>query len=261
MPSPFPGMDPYLEHPGFWPGVHAGLIAVVRELLSPPLRPRFWVDIEERVYVEHEELPPRALRPGLTISTAGRASGSPLAATLAPGYVEVPEYCEVPTVEKYLVIRHLPDRKIVTVIEILSPTNKSTEGLGMSEYARKRNQVLETRTNLVEIDLLREGRRLPPALGIPALDYRVLVHRGWERVRAWAATWRLQDAIPAVPIPLLPDDAPVLLDLAHALRLVYDRGAYDTVLDYGKPPTPPLAPELHAWADAVAGAARPAGGA
>ena len=65
MPNPFPGMNPYLESPTFWRGVHASLIVYAREALQPQIRPRYRVDIEERVYIEVAE---RHIYPDITIS-------------------------------------------------------------------------------------------------------------------------------------------------------------------------------------------------
>ena len=258
MPSPFPGMDPYLERPALWPGVHNRLVAVIGELLAPAVAPRYWVDIEERLYVEQEALRGRGIRPDVTVSREGpRRPGHSARALLAPEFQEVAEAVKFPVRETYLVILDMPGREVVTVLEILSPSNKRMKGHGMSEYIRKRDEVLGSETSLVEIDLLREGERPLYRGDLAPHDYLILVHRGWERPRAWAAGWRLADPIPAVPVPLGPEDPAVFLDLAQALRLVYDRGAYPVVLDYTRPPDPPLPPEHQAWLQGVVSPQRP----
>ncbi|MBI3272270.1 MAG: DUF4058 family protein [Planctomycetes bacterium] len=252
MPYRFPGVDPYLEHPGLWRGVHTKLIAVLWEQLSPAVPANYWVDVEETLYVEYEDLPQRTLGPDVAISTQPSAS-RPAEATalLAPGFVAVEEVVEIPVRVKRLSIRQLPGREVVTVIEILSPTNKTSEGSGVGEYRRKRQEVLASLTNLVEIDLLRTGVPLPGAGHLPPHDYAVFVHRAWERPRFWGCGWNLPDPIPAVPIPLRPEDQTLLLDLGNALRTVYERGAYERVIDYARPVVPPLAAGLQTSARGV----------
>ena len=168
------------------------------------------------------------------------------------------EPVDLPIRETYLVIHQMPGREVVTVLEVLSPANKHPRGKGMSKYERKRNEVLGSRSNLVEIDLLRDGER-PPFVGrVDPHDYLVLVHRGWERPRIWAKGWALRDTLPSIPVPLLRDDAPVSLDLTQAMRLVYERGAYDLVLDYERPPDPALTADQQEWARQVSRPNRPA---
>ncbi|MBI4615044.1 MAG: DUF4058 family protein [Planctomycetes bacterium] len=247
MPSPFPGMDPYLEDSVFWHGVHTKLIVAIAELLTPLVRPRFWVDTEKRVYVERENGSRRMIEPDVAIAGRRDARSSGGTAVLAPGFVEVEVTAEPLQHDYYLQIRKLPGKEVVTVIEVLSPWNKRP-GEGMSEYVRKRNEVLASPTSLVEIDLLREGERPAYEGSIPPHNYLTLVHRAWEYPKAWAKGWELPEPIPHVPVPLLCEDSPVFLDLAKALTLVYDRGGYDMVLDYSKPPAPPLSRDLEGWA-------------
>lgn len=127
MPSVFPGMDPFIEGDE-WEDFHANIIVGISDALVPFLRPNYLVRIERRVYRE------------------------PVGCTL-PGPVEVRE--------KYLVIRKLHSAEVVTVIEVLSPSNKRAGSEGREEYLAKREEVLQSRTNLVELDLLRGGARLP----------------------------------------------------------------------------------------------------
>ena len=251
MPSPFPGMDPYLEHPGLWPGVHAALIAAARELLGALLPMPYWVDIEERLYVELEDVHGRAIQPDLTLSTERRREpgGGPENEPV-PGYVAVQEALEVPNRETYIVIRHMPDRRVVTVLEVLSPANKRA-GAGRDEFLRKREEALRSAASLVDIDLLREGDRHPCSHGLASHDYLVVVRRAWERGRSWARGWTLREPLPPVPVPLLRGDPAPSLDLAALLRRVYVGGSYERVLDYSAAPVPPLAPSDDAWAREV----------
>ena len=250
MPSPFPGMDPFLENPGLWPGVHAKLIATLWEMIGPLLPGRYWVDVEERIYVEIEEGPARPLRADLAVTTERRGllpTASP-ASDIAPGFVAVEEELEVPIRERFLVIRQLPGRELVTVVEVLSPANKTQSGRGAAEYRRKRKEVLSGGASLVEVDLLRGGARPAPVRSVGPHDYVAVVHRCWEHPRAWGRGWGLQDGIPDLPIPLLPADPCLFVPLQQAVRFVYDRGAYERLLDYSRAPDPPLSLEQHRWA-------------
>ena len=64
MPSPFPGMDPYLEEPSQWPGVHQRLITYMADAMQPRIRPRYHVLIGERVYIAE---PPQNFYPDVTL--------------------------------------------------------------------------------------------------------------------------------------------------------------------------------------------------
>lgn len=209
MPTPFPGMDPFLERNPLWQQVHTCLIVEMRRFLAPRLRPRFFVAIEQHDYMVKQ---------------------------------------------RYLEIRDVATREVITVIEILSPANKR-RGDGRRQYERKRQKVLESQTHLVEIDLLRAGDPMPLALpgaaenGPPA--YRIVVSRSPRRPYADVYLFSLRQPIPNVPIPLRPGDEEPLLPLNDLLHAVYDQGAYDLVVDYGRPPQPPLADEDAAWSQTL----------
>lgn len=254
----FPGMDPFLEHPGLWRGFHASLIATIRELLSPVLPDRYWVDVEETIYLELESGLHDAIGADVAVSTPRDQTVAPATAgVLAPGFVSLEEVVEIPIKVHSLTIRRLPTREVVTAIEVLSPTNKSTDGYGAREYNRKRQEIVASRANLVKIDLLRGGIPLLPSRQLDPHEYVVLVHRAWEHPRLWARGWRLPEPIPAVPIPLLPEDPAPFLDLGQAVRLVYERGRYDRVIGYGQGPDSPVPQEHRDWmARVVAGRTR-----
>ncbi len=230
MPSPFPGMDPYLEHPSLWPDVHSTLPNVLRELLADRLPPHYWVGLERRVYIEYEETPPpRLVVPDLAIVAGSpvRGSAEPAAARsqAASGtfLMEVPDLQPVEVREIYLVVRDLPARSVVTIVELLSLANKS-EGMGRHEYLSKRGEVLRTRTNLVEIDLLRAGTPLPLKGNCPAAHYHVFTYRGERRPTVEALGWGVRDPLPRIAVPLRPGDPDAELDLGSALRSTYARG-------------------------------------
>ena len=151
--------------------------------------------------------------------------------------------------ERYLEIRDSEFDQVVTVIEVLSPGNKQPGSKGFVEYNEKRETVLSTRTSLVEIDLLRVGVRPPISGPVPESDYRILVHRGWERRRGQLYPFDLYDPIPVIPLPLRRDEEEPLLDLNTLLHTLYDQAVYSLRIDYTKPPTPPLDEGDAAWAN------------
>src|SRR5215475_15528314 len=160
VPCPFPGMDPYLEHPTLWPGVHNGLIAVLQLSLAPQLRPLYYIALEERIYITEPDQRVLVGRPDLAvIGPAEPESTAQPAPSVSPVLtVRVPLPDEVR--ETYLEVRETGTDYVLTVLEILSPTNKRP-GRGRRIYEDKRMDVLATRTHLVEIDLIRAGEPMP----------------------------------------------------------------------------------------------------
>jgi hypothetical protein len=234
MPAPFPGMDPFVEGPD-WGDFHTRFITIICDLLVPQIEPRYMARIERRIYVqsggyvrpikadiallEHPD-EPRSDAPYATSSVVAE----PLLLTL-----EMPEEIE----EVFLTIRERVTREIVTVIEVLSPTNKRA-GSGRDEYLTKRHEILRSDANLVEIDLLRGGQRLPVKEALPAADYFAFISRGMARPHCEVYAWRLRQTLPTIPIPLRPGDTDVELPLQAAFAASYDRGGYAHSLDYGR---------------------------
>lgn len=247
MPSPFPGMDPYLERPDRWGGVHSGLIAVLRELLAPQVAPRFFVDSEDTVYILGRLDPGRAfIRPDLAMIESGNeAVGARSSARIAaPMLLESPEWLEVRV--PHLTIMDSLDRRVVTTIEVLSPVNKARDSSGRREFLRKREQVFEPYTHWLEIDLLRDGIR---PLDVPTYgDYNVVLHRvGTERLAAWF--WALEQPLPTIAVPLAPPLEDIPLDLQAAVETIYNRYRYDTAINYAvDPPPPALSAAQTTWA-------------
>ena len=251
MPSPFPGMDPYLERPGVWPGFHRWLIMTLAQDLGARLRPRYWVSVEERTYIARPEDYLLVGIPDATVieSKRGPAAQTGSVATLAPGIeVGVPLPEEVR--ERYLEIRVPASQEVVTVVEILSPANKRP-GSGREEYLLKRERTLSTRTNLVEIDLLRTGHRMPMLRPPESYDYGILVCRGTALARAVLYPVAVREPLPDFPIPLCKGEDDVVVPLADVFARAYDAGNYDLVLDYDVPPDPPLSAADAKWAAAL----------
>ncbi len=252
MPSPFPGMDPYLEDPHFWQGVHTNLLIRICDDLQPQLYPRYVARAEERVVLGPlgESIRPdvrvyEATRPG---ATGGRlAVADPDVDIAAPEEIVVPDLT-VP--HRYITIRETTGHAVVTILELLSPWNKT--GTGYREYREKQREILVSETHLVEIDLLRGGRHtvaVPKELLAPS-DYRICIHRARTQ-RFQVVRFGVRDPIPNFRIPVRPDDEDVVLHLGQALATCYDRGSYDLSVDYTKNPEPPLPPEEAQWADAL----------
>jgi len=180
MPSPFPGMDPYLEG-DLWQEFHDTLAHKIRNQLLPQLQPKY-----------------------------------------------------------------VAQRRLVTVIEILSPVNKW--GDGARESVPRRRDLLATNTHLLEIDLLRRGGRLPFAEPLPPAPYYAFLSRFDRRpvTEVWAIA--LRQSLPSLPVPLLPPDEDVVLDLQTAVNACFDLVGYERLLDYDQPPPlPPFAADDVAW--------------
>jgi len=252
MPSPFPGMDPFIESQK-WEGFHHYLAVELGASLVPQVRPRYVVEVEERVYVEYFPNGRDVIRPDVSV-VEGQPSEPWAAATagadaLAPVVLTLP----VPQEERepFITIRSRETMEVVTVIEVLSPTNKNPHGDGNMEYLRKRGRVLGSDTHLVELDLLRGGERLPTVEPLPPADYYALVSRANRRPKVEVYAWTLRQPLPTIPVPLAGNDPDVTLDLQAIFTAVYDRAGYDYSLDYHRPIEPPLSEADAAWVQHV----------
>ncbi len=257
MRLPFPGMDPWLEHPALWPDVHNRFIAAIADAMTPVIRPKYYIGLETRTrLLAPDELALIGI-PDLSVTTRYRPDFTgPLApagngAGLGVGVMEVDLPMAEEVRESYLEVHDVATGVLVTLIELLSPVNKIW-GLGRLKYERKRSKILTSMTGLVEIDLLRAGEPLSYGIGpTPRSDYRILVSRGQRRPRAQLYTFGVRNSIPVIPLPLLPEDPEPPMDLGAILHALYDRAGYDLRLDYSKPPVPPLSQDDAVWAEAL----------
>jgi len=253
MPSPFPGIDPYLESPLYWQDLHERFLPYAAEVLQPQLPDRYRARIGERVILEAVE---RTIIPDLTVvqrpprgSTAGQTTGSGVAAET-----------DVPTIfsafpddlrEAFVEIIDRVGQRVITVIELLSPTNK-TPGAGREQYVHKQREVLRSGTNLVEVDLLHGGTH---TVAVPRANLMrhtpfyglVSVWRAAQPLQCEVYFVRLQDRLPRIRVPLLPADHDVALDLQAIFTRCYDAARYDLDLDYTQPPPVALAPPELTW--------------
>jgi Protein of unknown function (DUF4058) len=245
MPSPFPGMNPYLERATAWESLHPSLIVAAHLQIASQLPPEYVVRIESRVYI-HE--PPAERRfvgaSDLGVVRTPGTSTAPTATLEAPARVTILDAVDVERV-RFLTIRDRDGNDLITVIELLSPTNKYA-GPDREQYLGKRRELLRSRAHFVEIDLLRGGPRMPPD-ELPTCDYCAIVSRVEERPQAGVWPWRLRDPIPLLPIPLRSANPDVTLNLKAAIDEMYDGGRYANYI-YSGPPEPRLAPEDAAWA-------------
>lgn len=254
MPSPFPGMNPYLEHPSVWPGVHHLLISEIARFLSPQLRPNYRVAVEVRMYESSGENALLVGIPDVIVQSSQNIANRVITNVAIATPVTQPLRVTIPTPEiikeGYLEIREAGTDVVVTTIEILSPTNKRN-GKGRQLYEEKRQRILGSKTHLVEIDLLRSGE--PMAFFDHDIDsqYRILVCRGDRRPYADLYAFNLPDVIPAFPLPLRAGDNEPIIDLQSLINSVYDISGYDLVLDYSKEPILPLSTEDAEWADSL----------
>ncbi len=253
MPSIFPGMNPYLEHPDLWLGVHGRLIMAIADSLSPQLRPKYFVAIEERIYQTTDDdrllvgIPDIVVqRPqtGTNLTMLKIAVDEP---AVKPATVEIPMPETVK--ERYLEVRKVETKEVVTVIEVLSPKNKRAV-LGRNAYESKRQRVFGSSTHLVEIDFLRAGEPMATVGSRIQSDYRILVSRGEYRPKADLYAFNLQNKIPLFPLPLRSEDVEPVIDLQTILSELYDRASYDLVIDYSHEPVPPLSEANATWNDA-----------
>jgi hypothetical protein len=249
MNTPFPGMDPYLEHPTLWADVHDRLLAAIADELVPLVAPKYYVALQRHAYLlldgdrtylgKPDVVVGRSMVPTDTWPSTSLPSGA--------GVLEVEVPMEEEVDENYLEVREVQTGKLITVIEALSPVNKSHPE-GREEYVEKRNQILRTRTNLVEIDLLRSGQPMMVFGAEATTHYRILVSPGWRRPRAQLYAFTVREPIPTFPLPLLPKEEQPPVPLNEILHNLYRRARFDLRLDYTAPPTPPLSSEDAAWA-------------
>jgi len=243
-------MNPYFEQAALWLDFHTELLTTIRRLLIPQIGQSYIVQVEEHVYI-HDTLDESRQRLGsadvsLAPLQTAQVPGATVGILEAPVAVELPEQDEERI--RYLEIRDRRGRELVTVIEILSPSNKRS-GDDREQYLTKRREILRSAAHLVEIDLLR-GWAPMPLRNRPACNYSVVVSRAERRPVAdfWAIG--LRDRLPAIPIPLRSKEHDARLDLQEALHSAYDGAGYATHIYQGTP-EPALAPDDRAWAEGL----------
>jgi hypothetical protein len=262
----FPGMDPYLENPKLWPPMHSRMLVYMADKLQSLMGRRYITSVEERIYVEG---PDREVIPDIWVShwpgeiRAPRHHAGPAAVAVLEDDESLTFKVQGLEIhEPYITILDLlSGQRIVTMIEVVSPTNKYA-GPGRKSYEMKQKEVLASDTHLVEIDLLRFG---PHIVAVPehgargqagAYDYLISLSRAGEpRDEYEFYPCRLRKRLPRIRIPLVANDPDVQLDLQAVLAHTYQAGNFRHRIDYRKPCVPPLPPDDQAWADQLIGQA------
>jgi Protein of unknown function (DUF4058) len=234
MKSPFPGMDPFLENPAYWGDFHATFINYWREAIADALPPEYEATLGERVYLMEYDPDARKLGyPDIAV-THGDSSASTLpsstaaVATLEP--VTIPLTILEGPRESYVEVLHLPERSLVTTLELLSPANK--EQPGRTEYLAKRRALLYQDVHLVELDLLVGGQRLPLQEKPPVADYYYLVSRGDRRPDCQVYRWNFREPLPTLPVPLRRPHPDIMINLADVFNTAYERGRFFRRISY-----------------------------
>ena len=252
--NPFPGMNPYLESRRLWPEVHNKIIGEIHRYLRGRLPFKYSVIMEERVAIGQnppEEPPARYARPDLTISSqeVPRISGAHNDSEDTRAVtVVLPETYTVR--EWFIEIREQSRGKPVTILEVLSPTNKNP-GAGRAQYLDKRQRILESVTHLIEIDLVRVGRPIPLEGYDGDAPYRNLVSRWQDRPSATLYPFSLRSPIPNVTVPLLDDDEEPIIELGEMVHDLYLQDYYCNYVDYGADPAGPLSNNDREWLDKI----------
>ena len=247
MTSPFPGMDPYLETPAFWSDFHARFITHWCDAIGDALPGSYDARIDERVIIEMGGPERQLLKPDVAVMRAGpaqRRSSAPTGATtLEPVTLRLMAVEE--RTERHIEILRKPDRTLVAVLELLSPSNK--EEPGRSEYRAKRGALVEQPVHWFELDLLLKGQRYLSQEKLPAGDYYAFVSRWDHYPECDVYHWTMQQPLPTLPIPLLPADGDVWVDIGAVFRTTYDRGKYERAIDYASQPPVAVDADRLAW--------------
>jgi hypothetical protein len=249
MDMPFPGMDPYLEHPVLWEAVHARMIVGMANQLQPRLDPRYVTSIEERVFIEG----PQRRIPDVWVQKVQNGGTTTAVAGPEADVGVLVEIAELEIHQRRIEILDLyNDQRLVAVIELVSPTNK-VAGPGRESYEAKQAEILARDCHFIEIDLLRRGRH---AMSIPEwrlqefqpFDYLVCVSRWPRRNQFTLYPRRLRERLPRIRVPLVEPDPDVTLDIQAALAEVYVEGRFMKRVRYHEPCVPALDDADQQWA-------------
>jgi hypothetical protein len=248
-------MNPYIERDAVWSDFHWEYIKAIKKALVPQVRPEFFVKIGEQIYIRTDEESRHLV--GLGDVSVTKTSIQP-EANGAVGLLEAPVRLRVPQAayeEKvpFIEIFDKEYQSLVTVIELLSPSNKRKKK-DREQFIGKREQILESSVNYVEIDLLRGGRRMPLA-DMPVCAYCVMVSPADDRPEVGFWPIGLRDPLPVIPIPVSETKTNVRIALQDLLHQVYDEAAYGDYI-YNDRPEPRLRREDAAWAKLVLAATR-----
>ncbi len=249
MTSPFPGMDPYLE--GYlWPDVHNRLAGIIAEMIAPKIAPKYVARLETRMV--RDTLPGEdigIMYPDVEVVLSSKVEEPQISYSsytqTSSVTVSIPRIKPVDTKIPVVEIKDRASNRLVTAIEILSPINKRAPGL--EPYLEKRKELFNVGVHLLEIDLIRRGKRPVHHQKIQDRHYTVNLTRAKN---AWTDVWafNVKDTEPIVLVPLAGDDPDVALDLGEALKIIYKRSMYHLSIDYKEEaPKPPFNEQELTW--------------
>jgi hypothetical protein len=254
MRNPFPGMNPYLEDPTLWGGVHHLLMSALHQQLNQRLPEGYVALVEERIYLETSDAFQHYVPDVLVARRREATSDTPAPTAVADPPVRIELHD--PMTEPFLQIFSVRNKQrlLVAVIEVLSPANKTPNAEGRRRYLQKQRDLLHSTVHLLEIDLLHYGEHtifLPREALLrerAEWDYLIALHRAGEGIHT-GEVWfvRLIERLPRVSVPLLPADPEVVIDLQAAIDSVYEQGRYHELLDYSVEPPIPLTDEQRNW--------------
>jgi hypothetical protein len=209
-------MDPYLEDESLWPAFHHQLITCLYQILLPGLVDRYRARVGQRHYITEQPLFTSVLREEHR--------------------------------EEFIEIRQRNDGRLVTLVDVVSPANKTMER-GRQAYLEKRRESKTAGAHLVEIDLVLQGQ---PMLdysreGLPDWDYAVTVTRANHPDRFEIYTAALEKRLPRFRLPLAGDDRDTVVDLHTTFTRSYDQGGFGAKIDYAQDPTTILSTEDRQW--------------
>lgn len=235
-------MDPFIEARGLWGDFHNDLIICIKRFLNSKLPTRYVARSGERSYIDvvdpdGELLKRRTIIPDVSIHDRAES------ATIQPVQAVMEESGDESIImygtqleeirESFIEIRDVEsDHRLVTSIEILSPSNKRPNSKGWDEYASKRSDFFAGAANLVEIDLLRGGQRHAMNTPWPDSPYYLMVMRSHQApaCRVWPAY--STRPIHSIPIPLLPSDPDLTLALQPMIDDIYVESRYGSDARY-----------------------------
>lgn len=268
MPSPFPGMDPYLESPDIWPDLDDRLAGQISTDLNRTLPRPYYARLEMRPEVGIVGLEPtRRIVPDVAVARTrrpapGNREGGVAVLATPRGDISTSVRMRIPSESlrhHFVEVRDASRRHaLITLIEIVSPANK-LRGPDRRAYETKQQEIFDSETSLIELDLLRAGEPIVGGAPLaefaaqldPPPDYLAVVNRAWQRgaeLDFQVFPIRLEDSLPCIPVPLRKEETEVPLDLQYAFDQAYDSGPYARgAVDYGLPPVPPVAPERRQW--------------
>ncbi len=227
-----------LEDAGLWPDFHSTFITYWREGLAEALPREYQARVGEQVNLYEYEEPLRRFEPDVSLLVRpGKSSFRRSESTTQEfGDVALLEPVTVPLAEvheevrqSYIEIIHRSDRSLVTVLELLSPSNKVDPG--RARYLAKRRALLESPVHLVELDFLQGGKRMPFGAPLPEGDFYCMISRLELRYDCQVYAGRYGDTLPHWPVPLRAPDPDVSLDYQALFELTFTRGRYERSLE------------------------------